>query len=200
MKLLLVCWLLLTAAGAWARSIVFIGDSLTEGYGLETHEAYPAQLEKLLHAKGRIEIKIINGGVSGSTTASAAQRVAWFMKAKPSPEFIVLALGANDGLRGLSPQESQKNLLTAIRLARSAGAKVLLAEMKLPKNYGEAYRRDFEKMYTRVARSEQIPLLAFMLNGVGGIPKMNQADGIHPTAEGQKIVAQNMLKALEPHL
>ena len=198
MKLLVCLWLLIPVA--FARSIVFVGDSLTEGYGLESSEAYPAQLEKMLHARGKNDIKIINGGVSGSTTASASQRVKWFMKARPAPSIVVLALGANDGLRGLSPQESRRHLAEAIRLGRGMGAKVLLAEMKLPKNYGEAYRREFEKMYGDLAKSEQVPLLAFMLNGVGGIPKMNQADGIHPTAEGQQIVARNMLKALEPHL
>jgi acyl-CoA thioesterase-1 len=198
MKIFLTLVLLMLASGVQARSIVFIGDSLTEGYGLEPEEAYPMQLEKLLHAQGKTDIKIINGGVSGSTTASAGQRVKWYLKAKPS--LIVLALGANDGLRGISPAESRKNLAQAIRLATEAGVKVLLAEMKLPKNYGEAYREDFEKTYVELAKQTKVPVLAFMLEGVGGIPKMNQADGIHPTAEGQKKVADNMLKALGPHL
>lgn len=190
--------LVLLTGVAHARSIVFIGDSLTEGYGLDPEEAYPAQLEKMLHAQGKTDIKIINGGVSGSTTASSGQRVKWYLKAKPS--LIVLALGANDGLRGISPAESRKNLAEAIRLSSEAGVKVLLAEMKLPKNYGEAYRKDFEKTYVNLAKETKVPVLAFMLDGVGGIPKMNQADGIHPTAEGQKKVAENMLRALGPHL
>ena len=198
MKIFWPLVLLMLASGVQARSIVFIGDSLTEGYGLEPEEAYPMQLEKLLHAQGKTDIKIINGGVSGSTTASASQRVKWYLKAKPS--LIVLALGANDGLRGISPQESRKNLAEAIRLCAEAGVKVLLAEMKLPKNYGDAYRKDFEKTYSDLAKQTKVPILAFMLEGVGGIPKMNQADGIHPTAEGQKKVADNMLKALGPHL
>jgi len=192
--------LLLALLTSWAQAttVVFIGDSLTEGYGLDPSEAYPAQLELMLKAEGKNDIKIINGGVSGSTTASAAQRVKWYLKSKPS--IIVLALGANDGLRGISPSESRKNLAEAITLVRQAGVKPLLAEMKLPKNYGEAYRRDFEKTYSALATEQKVPLLAFMLEGVGGIPKMNQADGIHPTAEGQKKVAQNMLKALRSHL
>lgn len=196
MKLFLILFCL--ASVAHARSLVFIGDSLTEGYGLEPEEAFPAQLEKLLHAQGKTDIKIINGGVSGSTTASAGQRVKWYLKAKPS--IIVLALGANDGLRGISPAESRKNLAEAIRISTEAGVKVLLAEMKLPKNYGEAYRKDFEKTYSDLAKETKVPVLAFMLDGVGGVPKMNQADGIHPTAEGQKKVAENMLRALGPHL
>jgi acyl-CoA thioesterase-1 len=194
-QLLLLC---LFTSFAHASTVVFIGDSLTEGYGLDPSEAYPAQLESMLKSEGKNDIKIINGGVSGSTTASAAQRVKWYLKSKPS--IIVLALGANDGLRGISPLESRKNLAHAITLIREAGVKPLLADMKLPKNYGEAYRKDFEKTYSALASQEKVPLLAFMLDGVGGIPKMNQADGIHPTAEGQKKVAQNMLKALRPHL
>ncbi|MFP5457568.1 MAG: arylesterase [Bacteriovoracia bacterium] len=181
-----------------AQTVVFIGDSLTEGYGLDPEEAYPAQLEILLKAKGRKDIKIVNGGVSGSTTASATQRVKWYLKTKP--QIIVLALGANDGLRGLPVAESQRHLKQAIDAVKSAGVKVLLAEMKLPKNYGETYRRDFEQMYTALARTEKVPLLGFMLTGVGGVAALNQPDGIHPTAAGQKKIAENLMKALESHL
>lgn len=181
-----------------AQTVVFIGDSLTEGYGLDPEEAYPAQLEILLKAKGRKDIKIVNGGVSGSTTASATQRVKWYLKTKP--QIIVLALGANDGLRGLPVAESQRHLKLAIDAVKSAGVKVLLAEMKLPKNYGETYRRDFEQMYTALARTEKVPLLGFMLTGVGGVAALNQPDGIHPTAAGQKKIAENLMKALESHL
>lgn len=181
-----------------AQTVVFIGDSLTEGYGLDPEEAYPAQLEILLKAKGRKDIKIVNGGVSGSTTASAMQRVKWYLKTKP--QIIVLALGANDGLRGLPVAESQRHLKQAIDAVKSAGVKVLLAEMKLPKNYGETYRRDFEQMYTNLARTEKVPLLGFMLTGVGGVAALNQPDGIHPTAAGQKKIAENLMKALESHL
>lgn len=181
-----------------AQTVVFIGDSLTEGYGLDPEEAYPAQLEVLLRAKGRKDIKIVNGGVSGSTTASATQRVKWYLKTKP--QIIVLALGANDGLRGLPVKESQRHLKQAIDAVKAAGVKVLLAEMKLPKNYGETYRRDFEQMYTALARTEKVPLLGFMLTGVGGVAALNQPDGIHPTAAGQKKIAENILKELESHL
>ncbi len=183
---------------AEARTLLFIGDSLTEGYGLEQAEAYPAQLEKMLHAEGKKDYKVINGGISGSTTANAASRVKWYQKVKP--DIVVFALGANDGLRGLDVSESKKNLKAAIKLARESGMKILLAGMKMPKNYGEAYRRDFEAMYDALSKEEKVPLLAFLLDGVGGVPKMNQPDGIHPSAEGQKKVAQNLLKALRPYL
>ena len=195
MKVFLLSFFLMSAA--WSQTIVFIGDSLTEGYGLDTEEAYPAQLEALYKAQGK-SIKVINGGVSGSTTASATQRVKWYLRTKP--DIIVLALGANDGLRGTPVSESRKNLALALQAVKAANVKVLLAEMKLPKNYGEKYRQEFEKMYTQLSQSEKVPLLAFILNGVGGVASLNQPDGIHPTAAGQKKIAENLVKALEKHL
>ncbi len=193
--------LLMCALPTWAsapKTIVFIGDSLTEGYGLEPEEAYPAQLEKMLHAQGKKDYKILNGGISGSTTANAAQRVRWYLKSKP--HLLVLVLGANDGLRGLPVSQSRANIVAALKLAQESGVKILLGEMKLPRNYGEAYRKEFEAMYGDIAKSQNVPLLLFLLEGVGGVPKLNQPDGIHPTAEGQKKIAENMLKALGPHL
>lgn len=195
MKVFLLSFFLMSAA--WSQTIVFIGDSLTEGYGLDTEEAYPAQLEALYKAQGK-SVKVINGGVSGSTTASATQRVKWYLRTKP--DIIVLALGANDGLRGTPVSESRKNLALALQAVKAANVKVLLAEMKLPKNYGEKYRLEFEKMYTQLSQSEKVPLLAFILNGVGGVASLNQPDGIHPTAAGQKKIAENLVKALEKHL
>lgn len=195
MKYLFISFFLMSAA--WSQTIVFIGDSLTEGYGLDTEEAYPAQLEALYKAQGKT-VKVINGGVSGSTTASATQRVKWYLRTRP--DIIVLALGANDGLRGTPVIESRKNLGLALQAVKAAKVKVLLAEMKLPKNYGEKYRQEFEKMYTQLAQSEKVPLLAFILNGVGGVASLNQPDGIHPTAAGQKKIAENLFKALEKHL
>lgn len=195
MKFFFLSFFLMSAA--WSQTIVFIGDSLTEGYGLDPEEAYPAQLEALYKAQGK-SVKVINGGVSGSTTASATQRVKWYLRTKP--DIIVLALGANDGLRGTPVSESRKNLGQAIQAVKAAKIKVLLAEMKLPKNYGEKYRQEFETMYTQLSKSEEVPLLAFILNGVGGVASLNQPDGIHPTAAGQKKIAENLVKALEKHL
>lgn len=195
MKVFFLSFFLLSTA--WSQTIVFIGDSLTEGYGLDTEEAYPAQLEALYKAQGK-SVKVINGGVSGSTTASATQRVKWYLRTKP--DIIVLALGANDGLRGTPVSESRKNLALALQSVKAANVKVLLAEMKLPKNYGEKYRQEFEKMYAQLSQSEKVPLLAFILNGVGGVASLNQPDGIHPTAAGQKKIAENLIKALEKYL
>jgi acyl-CoA thioesterase-1 len=195
MKVFFLSFFLMSSV--WSQTIVFIGDSLTEGYGLDTEEAYPAQLEAIYKAQGK-SIKVINGGVSGSTTASATQRVKWYLRTKP--DIIVLALGANDGLRGTPVSESRKNLALALQAVKAAKVKVLLAEMKLPKNYGEKYRQEFEKMYTQLSKEEKVPLLAFILNGVGGVASLNQPDGIHPTAAGQKKIAENLVKALEKHL
>jgi acyl-CoA thioesterase-1 len=195
MKVFFLSFFLMSSV--WSQTIVFIGDSLTEGYGLDTEEAYPAQLEAIYKAQGK-SIKVINGGVSGSTTASATQRVKWYLRTRP--DIIVLALGANDGLRGTPVSESRKNLALALQAVKAAKVKVLLAEMKLPKNYGEKYRQEFEKMYTQLSKEEKVPLLAFILNGVGGVASLNQPDGIHPTAAGQKKIAENLVKALEKYL
>ena len=183
---------------AQAQTVLVIGDSLTEGYGLDPADAFPAQMEKIFHDKGRKSIKVVNGGISGSTTASGVQRVKWFAKLKP--QILVLALGANDGLRGLVTAESKKNLQATIKLARESGMKVLLSKMMMPVNYGAPYRKEFEAMYTGLAKEMKVPLLPFLLEGVGGNPKLNLPDGMHPNAEGQKIVAANLAKALESHL
>ncbi len=191
----LVVWL--WAALAHGQTVLVIGDSLTEGYGLDAEDAFPAVLEGLLRPKHKA-IKVINGGVSGSTTASAVQRVKWFARAKP--HVVVLALGANDGLRGLDVQESRKHLEAAVTTARGMGMKVLLAGMQMPTNYGRPYRAAFEKMYADLARDLKLPLLPFLLEGVGGVPAMNLADGIHPNKAGHARVAQNLARSLEGHL
>lgn len=198
MKYCVIVALCLLSLTSRAQTILIIGDSLTEGYGLDTAEAFPAQLEKLLQSQGRPSAKVINGGISGSTTASGVQRVKWFAKLKP--QVLVLALGANDGLRGLATAESKKNLAATVKLARESGMKVLLSQMLMPKNYGEPYRREFEAMYRALSRELKVPLLPFLLEGVGGNPKLNLPDGMHPNAEGQKIIAANLARALGPHL
>lgn len=194
----LILFLSLCSFSCFAKTIVFIGDSLTEGYGVKSEEAYPAQLEKMFHANGRSDVKIINGGISGSTTANASSRTKWFLKMKP--DIIVYALGANDGLRGLEIKESQKNLSEAINLAQKNSVKVMIALMKLPRNYGEDYRKKFEEMYSNILKDKNVTKLNFLLEGVGGVSKLNLADGIHPNPEGQKKVAENIYKALKDQL
>ncbi len=177
----------------YAKTILFLGDSLTEGYQLDKEDAYPAVIGEKLKSEGRM-VKIINGGVSGATTASGLKRLGWYLKAKP--DVMVLALGANDGLRGIKLTESEKNLSSVIELAQKSGVLVILAGMKMPPNYGEPYRSEFERMFQRLAKNYQLKLIPFILEGVGGNPKLNLPDGIHPNPAGQKVMAENVLKIL----
>lgn len=182
---------------AFSQTILFLGDSLTEGYRLSKEEAYPALIEKELKPK-RPKLKIINGGVSGATTASGLKRLDWYLKAKP--EIMVLALGANDGLRGLKVEEAEKNLAAVIEKAEAKGIYVILAGMKIPTNYGDKYRSEFEKIFPRLAKKYDLVLIPFLLEGVATKTDLNLADGIHPNARGHKIMAKTVLKYLEPTL
>lgn len=188
---------LLFSLNAFSQTILFIGDSLTEGYQLSKEEAYPFLIEKQLK-KNHPKVKAINGGVSGATTASGAKRLDWYLKAKP--DVLVLALGANDGLRGLKVSESEKNLSQTIEKAQGRGIKVILVGMKMPTNYGETYRKEFEALYGKLAKKYKLKLVPFMLEGVGGDPALNLPDGIHPNAKGYEVIAKTIIKVLEPEL
>ena len=180
-----------------ATTVLFLGDSLTEGFQLDKEDAYPSLIEKSLKGK-HPDLKVINGGVSGATTASGLKRLNWYVKAKPG--IIVLALGSNDGLRGMNLKESEKNLSLVIEKAQSEKIKVLLVGMKMPTNYGEPYRTNFEKLFPTLAKRYHLPLIPFLLKGIGGNPKLNLADGIHPNTEGHKIMATTVQNVLEPLL
>ena len=174
--------------------VVFLGDSLTAGLGLDEDEAYPAVLERELRKDGT-PIRVINAGVSGDTTAGGLSRLGWLLN--QHPDFVVVALGGNDGLRGLPIEEADQNLREIIRRSQATGARVLLLGLKMPPNYGPDYTTRFAALYPQIARDLNVPLVPFMLEGVGGVPSLNQYDGIHPTAEGQEIVAKNVLPYLE---
>ena len=179
-------------------TIVFLGDSLTEGYGLEKTEAFPFLFQQALKAKGYKDIKVINAGTSGSTSASAPSRLKWYLRIKPT--ILVLALGANDGLRGVNPQAMKKNLATTIQLALDRNIQVVLAGMKIPRNYGSQYTREFESVYPELAEEFKIPLIPFLLDGVATYPEMNLPDGIHPNSKGHQIIAKRILENLLPLL
>jgi acyl-CoA thioesterase I len=196
MKLLFIFLMCLTTS-LEAQTILFLGDSLTEGYQLSKEEAYPAVIERSLKSK-RPELKIINGGVSGSTTASGLKRLDWYLKA--SPDILVLALGGNDGLRGTKIFETEKNLSVVIEKAQERGIKVILAGMKMPTNYGEPYRSQFENIFPKLAKKYKVPLIPFLLEGVGAVPALNLPDGIHPNPKGHEVMAKTVLKVLEPEL
>ncbi|MGB0452172.1 MAG: arylesterase [Bacteriovoracaceae bacterium] len=184
------------ARGAEKTKIVIIGDSLTAGYGISKEYSYPAMLEELLN-QGSKEKKftVVNGGVSGSTTANSLARIKWFLKAKP--DFFILALGANDGLRGVKIESSKENLSKAIEFALNNKVPVILAGMKVPPNYGKKYQNDFEKIYTELAKKWSVPLIPFLIDGVAGEKDMNIEDGIHPNEKGHKRIAKNVLKVLK---
>ena len=168
--------------------MVFLGDSLTAGYGLSEEQAFPALLGELL------PIRIVNAGVSGDTSAGGLRRLPWLLT--QHPDVLVVGLGANDGLRGLAATHTEENLRAIVTEARRAGARVLLLGMRLPPNLGADYIRDFEAVYPRVAKETGVPLVPFFLQGVGGVAALNQEDGIHPTAEGQRRVAATVLPYL----
>jgi len=173
--------------------IVFLGDSLTAGLGVGEGEAFPAQVGLRLAAEG-IAVRIVNAGVSGDTTAGGLARLAWVLR--QGPEILVVGLGANDGLRGLALEETEANLRAIVEEAHRTGAKVLLLGMMLPPNYGPDYTGAFQRIFPRLARELATPLVPFLLTDVAGLPELNQADGIHPTAEGHRLLAENVL----PHL
>ena len=173
--------------------VVFLGDSITAGLGLSAEEAFPALIEQMLRDEG-IEADVVNAGVSGDTTAGGLRRLDWLLR--QSPAVIVVGLGGNDGLRGLDVPASRENLASIIRKSREAGAKVLLLGMMMPPNYGPDYTREFREAYPQIARELDVPLVPFLLEGVGGERDLNQPDGIHPNAEGHRVIARNIL----PHL
>lgn len=177
------------------RKLIVLGDSLTEGYGVSKAAAYPALLEKKLHEFGKKDWIVVNAGVSGSTTASAVSRMKWLFKSKP--EAVLLVLGANDGLRGLKIEDSEKHLGAAIEYANQQKVRVILGGLYMPPNYGVAYTEKFKKMYASLAAKYKVTFIPFVLDKVAGNPKYNLTDGIHPNEEGHKIIAENIFQTLK---
>ncbi len=188
--------LLLLVQPAKQKNILFFGDSLTAGYGLSAEEAFPALLEKELNKNGKA-VKVTNGGLSGETSAGGLARIDWLLR-KPIDVFV-LELGANDGLRGLPLDQTRKNLQAIIEKVNEKypTAKIVLAGMMVPPNMGKQYTEEFKNMYPQLAKKNNATLISFLLKDVGGIEKLNQADGIHPTAEGNKIIARNLKPIIE---
>ncbi len=190
--------LALAAATAHAEPvIVALGDSITSGLGVAADEAYPALLEVRLRRDG-YAYRVVNAGVSGDTTAGGLRRVDWVLRAQP--EIVILALGANDGLRGQPPKTTRANLEAIVARLTAAGARVLLAGMRMPPNYGEAVTRQFEAVFPAVARRANVALVPFLLDGVAADPTLNQADGLHPNAAGHRVIADRLWPHLAPLL
>ncbi|HEX2440873.1 MAG TPA: arylesterase [Methylomirabilota bacterium] len=184
-------------AGADERVIVALGDSLTAGLGVAADEAYPVLLEARLRQAG-FAYRMVNAGVSGDTSAGGLRRLDWVLRAKP--EIVLLALGANDGLRGLPVRALRDNLTAIVTRLRETNVRVLLIGMRLPPNYGDRYADEFAEAFRMVARRTSVAFLPFLLEGVAGVPALNQADGIHPNAAGQRRVAEHVWTALQPLL
>ena len=187
-----------SAGAAAAKTVVVLGDSLAAGYGLDRTEAFPALLQRKVNELG-LRFQVVNAGVSGDTSAGGLRRLDWLLKRPVN--VLVIELGGNDGLRGLSATALKQNLQSIIERTRAKypGVKIVLAGMKMPSNFGE-YATQFERVYSELAKEENVALVPFLLEGVGGQPALNLPDGIHPTAEGQKVLAENVWRVLKPVL
>lgn len=181
------------------KSIVFFGNSLTAGMGLEPEQAFPALIQKKLDSLN-LDYFVINAGISGETTASGESRIGWLMRDKI--DVFILELGANDGLRGIPLSETRENLQSIIDTVKenNPNVKIVLAGMQIPPNMGPEYTSGFRQLFPDLAKKNDAYLIPFLLEDVAGIPEFNQADGIHPTIEGQRIVAENVWEVLKPIL
>ena len=179
------------------RVLVAFGDSLTAGLGVSPEESYPARLQEKLLLSG-YRYRVVNAGVSGDTTAGGVRRVDWVLKSKP--DIVILELGANDGLRGLNLTETRANLEQIIRRLLAGGARVILAGMRLPPNYGADYTKAFQAMYADLARRHDVQFIPFFLDGVAAKIDLNQADGIHPTGQGYAVIVKGLWPIVEPLL
>ncbi len=176
-------------------TVLFLGDSLTEGLGLETEQAFPNLIDERLKAEG-YNISIINAGISGSTSASALERMQRYVRSRP--DLVILSLGANDGLRGLDVDNMKINLAETIEFAQNNDIKVALTGMLTPPNMGEEYTSSFAQVFPDLAAEYNLDFMPFLLQDVAGIPELNQADGIHPNLEGSRIVADHVYNFLLP--
>lgn len=186
-----------TATKSGSKTILCFGDSLTAGYGLDDiNDAFPAIIQSMIDSLG-LDYTVVNSGLSGETSAGGRSRIKWVLKQKI--DVLVLELGANDGLRGVPLQETRKNLQAIIDAVhdKEPDATIILAGMQLPSNLGPEYTSEFSSIFYELAEKNELELIPFILKDVGGIPELNQSDGIHPTIEGQKIVASNVWAILE---
>ena len=182
--------------------ILFFGNSLTAGYLLEMEQAFPALIQGKIDSLG-LKYEVRNSGVSGETSTGGNSRIEFVLSTLQQPlDVFVLELGANDGLRGISPEETEKSLQSILGKVKTAhpSCRILLCGMEAPPNMGDDFTHAFREIFPRLASSNGIPFLPFLLDGVAGIPELNLADGIHPTPEGHQIVAENVWKALKPLL
>lgn len=187
--------LMCMAQNAAAGTILIVGDSISAAFGLDTRIGWVALLEQRLKQQG-YDDKVINASISGDTSAGGLARLPALLAAH-KPEVVIIELGGNDGLRGQQPAQLKQNLAGMIAASQNAGAKVLLLGMQLPPNYGARYTQAFAKVYDELAHEKQVALVPFFLQGVGGNPQLMQADGIHPAADAQGLLLENVWPALK---
>jgi len=193
--LLLVLSLLPSSVpGAEELHIMVLGDSLTAGYGLDSQAAFPARLEAALQSLG-LAVRVSNAGVSGDTSAGGLARLDWSLKDRP--DLMIIELGANDALRGLDPQQTRQNLSQILTRLQQQRILPLLTGMKAPRNLGRDYYTKFDQLYPELAQQYQVAFYPFFLEGVAGVPELNQADGLHPTAAGVEVIVQGILPLVE---
>ena len=190
--------LMCMAQSAAAGTVLIVGDSISAAFGLDTRQGWVSLLEQRLKSEGFTD-KVVNASISGDTSAGGQARLPALL-AEHKPELVILELGGNDGLRGQPPAQLQQNLASMIDSSRASGAKVLLLGMQLPPNYGARYTKAFAEVYSNLAEEKKIPLVPFFLEGVGGIPELMQADGIHPAAVAQGKLLENVWPTLKPLL
>lgn len=181
-----------------SKRIVFFGDSLTAGYGLaDVENAFPGIIQQNIDSL-QLNYTVVNSGISGETTAGGKNRIDWVLNQKP--DIFILELGANDGLRGVNLSETKKNLQFIIDAVKTkySDTKIVLAGMQIPPNMGQGYASEFKNIFPELAKKNAIYLIPFLLENVGGIAELNQSDGIHPTKDGHKILAENVWRVLEP--
>lgn len=182
---------------AQAKKIVFLGDSLTEGYGVAQSAAFPQLIQKKLTAD-KLDWTIVSAGSSGSTSASTLSRLKWVTKDKS--DYVLVLMGSNDGLRGLKIEETEKNLGEALKWAKENKINVILGQLFVPPNYGKDYFKKFSDLFPRLAKKYDVKLAPFLLDKVAGIPSLNQADGIHPNEKGHAIVADTIYNYLKKEI
>jgi acyl-CoA thioesterase-1 len=182
-----------------AQTILVLGNSIAAGFGVEPNESFPARLQEMIDSTG-LPFRVVNAGVSGETTAGGLSRIDWLLR--QPVDVLVLELGGNDGLRGTNPEASKSNLATIVERtrARYPEADILLAGMQMPPNLGQTYTARFREIYPELARELDLHLVPFLLENVGGVSRLNQSDGIHPTPAGHRLVAATVWRHLEPIL
>lgn len=198
LRLLCASWLLIMCGTMYAQTLLVIGDSISAAYGIEIEQGWVAQLQQRLNER-ELSYQVVNASISGDTSAGGRTRLPALLE-QHQPDLVVIELGGNDGLRGLSLVSLKDNLSAMVELARQQGSRVIVLGMRIPPNYGPRYTEGFYQVYQQLAQEQNVPVLGFFLEGIGGVPGMVQNDGIHPTAAAQPLLLDNAWPLIEAQL